>query len=228
MAFRSAQVYAVGRMRGVIFDMDGVLIDSEPIHEKVESELFRELGIKISEREHRAYQGTSSIEMWRSVVEGHGLAEDPEALALRQRSRFLRYFGEGAVAQVPGIRQILDGLSGRATKLALATSSVAAVVNDVLSATGLGSYFSVRVTGDEVLRTKPAPDIFLLAARRLGLNPDACVVVEDSENGVAAAKAAGMTCIGFRNHGSGNPELRAADHRVGSAAELEALLGTLL
>jgi beta-phosphoglucomutase len=211
-------------MEAVIFDMDGVLIDSEPTHERIEQELFEELGITLTQAEHRRYQGTGSIEMWRSIIDEHSLDAEAVNLSERQRSRFLGYLKEGAVPRVPGIAELLSHLRSRGIPIAVASSSAGPVVRRVLSHTGLDGFFGVVVSGDEVARSKPAPDIFLLAAERLALAPKRCLVVEDSENGVAAAKAAGMVCLGFRNPGSGSPPLAGADYRVESARELAAVL----
>lgn len=215
-------------MAAVIFDMDGVLIDSEPTHERIEQELFEELGIALTLAEHRRYQGTGSIEMWRSIIGEHALDAEAASLSERQRSRFLASLEEGAIPRIGGIVELVARLHGRGVPLAVASSSAGPVVRRVLSHTGLAELFRVVVSGDEVLRSKPAPEIFLLAADRLGLVPKMCLVVEDSENGVAAAKAAGMVCVGFRNPGSGSPPLAAADYRVGSTEELSAVLTDLL
>lgn len=211
-------------MAAVIFDMDGVLIDSEPTHERIEQELFEELGITLTQAEHRRYQGTGSLEMWRSIIEEHALDSEAVSLSKRHRGRFLGYLREGEVPRIPGILELLSDLRSRGIPLAVASSSTGPVVRSVLSYTGVEELFGVVVSGDEVARSKPAPDIFLLAAERLGLAPERCLVVEDSENGVAAAKAAGMACLGFRNPGSGSPALSGADYRVESAEELATVL----
>ncbi|MFP4431395.1 MAG: HAD family hydrolase [Spirochaetota bacterium] len=211
-------------MQAVIFDMDGVLIDSEPIHERIERELFDGLGITLTTAEHRRYQGTGSLEMWRSIIEEHALDAKAGSLSDRQRSRFLSYLKGGHVPRIPGILELLAHLRSRRVPLAVASSSVGPIVRSVLRHTGLEEFFGVVVSGDEVARSKPAPDIFLLAAERLGLHPRGCLVVEDSENGVAAARAAGMVCVGFRNPGSGSPALAGADYRVESTRELAAAL----
>ena len=211
-------------MQAAIFDMDGVLIDSEPIHERIEQELFDDLGITLTIAEHRRYQGTGSIEMWRSIIDEHALDAEAVSLSERQRRRFLGYLEEGAVPRIPGIVELLAHLRSRGVPLAVASSSAGPVVRSVLRHTGLRELFGVVVSADEVARSKPAPDIFLFAAERLGLHPRGCLVVEDSENGVAAAKAAGMLCLGFRNPGSGSPALAGADYRVESTRELAAAL----
>jgi HAD superfamily hydrolase (TIGR01509 family) len=215
-------------MDAVIFDMDGVLVDSEPTHERIEKEMFRELGIELAAEEHRGFQGTSSVEMWQTIVARHSLSQPAAEFGDEHRRRFLGYLSAGEVPLIEGVLDLLQELTSKGHRLALASSSVREVVQAVLDTLSLSHYFDVLTTGDEVEQSKPAPDIFLMTASRLGVTPGDCLVVEDSKNGVRAAKAAGMTCVRYDAEGSGQSSGSAADHVVTSMSELSQLLTRLL
>jgi HAD superfamily hydrolase (TIGR01509 family) len=201
-----------GAVPAVIFDMDGVIIDSEPLHFRAERRLFAELGLTIDAAEHQGFVGQTTRAMWGELRRRYGLRQPLEELVASSR-RYIRELIAAAPAGllVPGLTGCLEYLRGRGLTLLLASSSEAALIDLVLKKFGLEIYFSQRVSGDEVRRGKPAPDIFLLAAGRAGVPPADCLVVEDSAHGVQAAKAAGMACIGFRNPASGRQDLSAAD-----------------
>ncbi len=215
-------------MQAIIFDMDGVIVDSEPTHVRIETSIFRDLGISLTEAEHREFQGVTSHEIWHTLMQRYGLDLNADTLAAKQRAIFLERLAADEVPLVPGVSDIIRDLATHGSTLAVASSSVRAVVESVLSHAKVAHLFSAIACGDEVAQSKPAPDVFLLAAARLGVSPAECVVIEDSENGVAAAKAAGMHCVGFRNPSSGNPELAAADARVAGAKELSDYLSAQL
>ena len=212
----------------MIFDMDGVLIDSEPTHERIEKEMFHELGIELTAEEHRAFQGTSSVEMWQMIVARHSLVQSAAGFSDEHRRRFLGYLRAGEIPLIDGVLGLLGELRAKGHRLALASSSVRQVVAAVLETLALTDYFSVLTTGDEVEHSKPAPDIFLMTASRLGVSPGDCLVVEDSKNGVAAAKAAGMTCVWYSAADSAGPAGSVADRSVRSMEELSQLLTRLL
>ena len=147
------------------------------------------------------------------------------------------FYGQSAENIIPGIDLVVytaaihpDNPEFAAAKakgipMAVASSSSLSIIDKVLDKLALREYFTLIATGDEVPASKPAPDIFLLAAQRLGCKPEACWVIEDSYNGVTAAKAAGMHCIGFYNPHSGNQDISAADHRIEHIAEAMGILG---
>jgi HAD superfamily hydrolase (TIGR01509 family) len=204
----------------VIFDCDGVLVDSEPIVIGVLAEWMRQLGVEITDAEcRREFVGLAQDKAAQLIARRVGSAVPPDwfdALtvavdaALRDR-----------VQPVPGVVAVLDVLdvpfcaasNGRPEKVAL-----------TLGASGLAGYFAGRVfTAADVPRGKPAPDLFLLAASRMGVRPDRCVVVEDSEPGVAAARAAGMRVLQYAPVGSS--VLNGVDRAFASMTGLPSLLG---
>ncbi|ERM92035.1 phosphatase [Caldanaerobacter subterraneus subsp. yonseiensis KB-1] len=202
-------------IKAVIFDMDGVMIDSEPVHLRLERELFRELGVEITEEEHMTFVGSSSYYMWEKIKERFNLKESVEELVRRDRKRYLDHvLSTGEIIPVPGIQELVKKLFEREYKLAVASSSPIDVIELVVQKLNLKNFFDMLVSGDYVKRSKPYPDIFLYTAEKLRVKPEECVVIEDSYNGVHAAKSAGMKVIGLVNPNSGNQDLSEADFIV--------------
>ncbi len=208
-------------IKTVIFDMDGVIIDSEPVHQELEWEMYRELDLKITEDEHRNYVGTSAIDMWTMIREKHPLSKTPDELLVYGREQYWKALEKGRVPLVDGCLPLLELLSQSEFIIQVASSATRPTVDKVLAHFGIGSYFSHRIGGNEVTRSKPDPEIFLRAASQSSTPPEQCLVIEDSANGVKAAKAAGMVCIGYANPGTGNQDLSAADLVVDSLHKID-------
>jgi HAD superfamily hydrolase (TIGR01509 family) len=212
----------------IIFDMDGVIIDSEPVHQQLEIEMFQDLGLQISDEEHSSYVGTSAMDMWTLIRERHVLNKSPEELLLYGRKRYWEALDGGRVPLVEGALQLIKAVHGAGFILQVASSATRPTVDKVLEYFKLENYFVHRIGGNEVSLSKPNPEIFLKAAEQSGSHPGRCLVIEDSANGVKAAKAAGMVCIGFANPGSGSQNLSAADLVVDSLYKIDlTLVGSL-
>lgn len=190
--------------KAVIFDMDGVLIDSEPLHISVESKMLKELGILLKQEVYAKFAGTTSLSMWKTIVSEFSLDENPEDLAAENNRRFVKELSiSDQVETFDGVVEVLSSLNKKGIPVALASSSSSIIVDAVLNRFNLKHYFNAVVTGSDVQHSKPNPEIFLKAAQRLNIDPSMCIVIEDSPNGVNAALAAGMGCIGFasvKNH----------------------------
>lgn len=190
--------------RAVIFDMDGVLVDSEPLHIIVESRMLIELGIPLKNEMYGKFAGTTSLSMWKTIVNEFSLDKNPEDLAAENNRRFVKELSiSDQVQTFDGVVDVLSNLNKKGIPVALASSSSRMIVDAVLNRFNLKHYFNAVVTGSDVQHSKPNPEIFLKAAQRLNIDASMCIVVEDSPNGVNAALAAGMGCIGFaseKNH----------------------------
>jgi beta-phosphoglucomutase family hydrolase len=204
----------------VIFDMDGVIIDSEPLHMEAEQEIFRTIGISISGEKHATFVGTSSRNMWEIIIREHSLTTPIDTLMEQNKLAYRKRLAVASGAAVPGVTELIRNLHASGLKLAVASSSVPEDIETVLAMYSLRSYFTVVVSGSNVEYSKPHPEIFLKTAQLLKSEPDHCLVIEDSENGVRAAKSAGMKCIGFRNVNTGNQNLGLADKIVDSIDEI--------
>lgn len=199
-------------IKAVIFDMDGVIIDSEPKHIKFEQELFRSLGAAVNEDEHLKFVGTTSQYMWASIKRNHKLEQTVDELVKLDRDKYFEFLiNDDSLVSINGVNELVVRLKKENLKLAVASSSPIDVIEYVINKLGLIKYFDLIVTGDYVKRSKPNPDIFLYAAEKLSVKPNNCLVIEDSENGVNAAKNADMKCVGYKNLNSGNQNITRAD-----------------
>ncbi|MCL2294906.1 MAG: HAD family phosphatase [Spirochaetes bacterium] len=210
--------------QAVIFDMDGVLADTEAYHFEAEMLICEELEINISEKEVDSFVGLAIDKMWEKIKEKHN-REEPLQYFIDFDSIFrVNFFHsiaeEGGIAPIAGVKELIEGIKNQGLKTAVASSSHPDLIKIVLEASGLLHYFPFFLSGFQVKQGKPEPDIFLEAAARLGVKPEECVVIEDSYNGVTAAKKAGMKCIGFQNPSSGFQNLSAADLVIKSFSEI--------
>ncbi|SDT11199.1 haloacid dehalogenase superfamily, subfamily IA, variant 3 with third motif having DD or ED/haloacid dehalogenase superfamily, subfamily IA, variant 1 with third motif having Dx(3-4)D or Dx(3-4)E [Paenibacillaceae bacterium GAS479] len=207
-------------MKAFLFDMDGVIIDSEPLHFDVDIETVAGLGAVIDQHGLEPYVGMTNPEMWKALREQFGFKPSVAEIIELQMNRKLAVLGASAYEPIDGIRELIDTLKEQGIPMAVASSSPRVFIEAVLNKFGLLEEFGCIVSGEEVPQGKPAPDVYLEAARQLGAVPDTCVVLEDSRNGLRAAKAAGMRAIGFRNPNSGDQDLSEADWIVERISEI--------
>jgi HAD superfamily hydrolase (TIGR01509 family) len=194
----------------VIFDMDGVLLDSEPLHLRALNEVLAPLGYQATAAENQEFFGLTSEECWRVIMRRYALPGQLDDYLVQYDEAVLHALRQ-PIAPTPGVPALIASLRGQGFGLALASASKRAWVDATLSALGLADAFDLVLSGDDVARGKPSPDLFLLAARRLGVAPDRCIVIEDSPNGLIAAKRAAMVAIALRTPSNMNLSLDDAD-----------------
>ena len=209
-------------IEAVVFDLDGVLLDSEEIWDRAREELARERGGRWHDQAQRDMMGMSSTEWSRYMADVIGLPEPPEEINREVVRRLTDLYREELPA-IPGAREAVERLAAR-WPLGLASSSNRELIDLVLELLGVKHLFAATVSSEEVARGKPAPDVYLEAARRLGVDPTTAAAVEDSHNGILSAKAAGMRVIAIPNAHFPPDEgaLAAADVVLASLAELTA------
>lgn len=195
----------------IIFDMDGVLVDSEKIYMEMNRAFFRELGAEITYEEYQTFIGISATKMWTYIKEKANLLQSVEELKEQEKELKHKTLKEAELVPTPGLIGLLDMLKLNGHTLAIASSGLRKNIDLILEKLGIGKYFDLIVSGEQVVKGKPEPDIFLKAAGHFQVSPSHCIVIEDSRNGVLAAKAAGMYCIGYYNPSSGNQDLSKAD-----------------
>lgn len=209
------------KIKAVIFDLDGVIADSEPLSGKSTAMVLEKRGIRLTDEERHKAFGRRSLDIFSDVLRARGKAVTAPAVEamVQEKNAIMQRLLKGSLKTVLGSLELARSLSGRGLKLALATSSHTEKMEMEVSELGIRGLFPVIVTGSDVSRGKPDPEIFLLAARRLGVKPSECAVIEDSSFGVRAAKAAGMLAIGFASPNSPGQDLSMADAVVSDVKE---------
>jgi len=207
-------------IEAVVFDLDGVLLDSEQVWDEVREQLVKERGGRWRDQAHTEMMGMSSVEWSRYMHDELGVSDPPEEISKEVVRRLAEVYRE-RLPLIDGAVEAVERLAAR-WPLALASSSNRELIDLVLELSGLAPFFRVTVSSEEVPRGKPAPDVYLEAARGLGVPPENCAAVEDSRNGIRAAKAAGMRVIAIPNphFPPGEEALALADVTLGSLAEL--------
>jgi HAD superfamily hydrolase (TIGR01509 family) len=210
---------------GVIFDLDGVLADSEPWWNQIDAKLLAEHGVNYRGEHHRNVLGVSyqlAVEFYKTAFQISASVED----LMRRRAEIAIDFFANRVGLFPSAKTTLEQLREMTLHLALATSSVSASARPFIERTGIRSFFDVILTGDEVQRGKPDPDIYLEIAKRLGMPAEKYLVVEDALAGVAAAKAAKMRVAAIPDTRFVDPREygKEADYVLGSLSEIPALI----
>jgi HAD superfamily hydrolase (TIGR01509 family) len=184
-------------IEAVVFDLDGVLLDSEQVWDAAREQLVRDRGGRWHERAQQDMMGMSSREWSAYMHERLGLAESPDEINAEVVQRLDAIYRE-RLPLIDGAVEAVRRLAAR-WPLGLATSSNRPIIDLVLELTGLGDSFRITVSSEEVARGKPAPDVYLEAASRLDIRPGQCAAIEDSHNGIRAARAAGMTVVAIPN-----------------------------
>ena len=212
-------------IEAIIFDMDGTLVDTEPFNTEIEKRQFKLNNIDISEEEHLKYLGVASDEMWKEIAERHNLRIPVVELIEQNHIESLRYFTEiESIPVMTGLVDLLEKLQVKNYPMAVASSSAPEIIDLILNKTNLKMYFQVIVSAEQAGKSKPEPDVFLLAAEKLGIKPANCMVVEDSENGIKAAIAAGMTCVAYQGSEADPQKQKEADAVILSYAQLERII----
>lgn len=197
-------------IKAVIFDLDGVIVESENAHIKAEKQTFQKYGVQISADELHKYTGATAKVMFTELITKYKLDTTFEEM-FRQKEDILYKLLEEDAEPTKGVITLLWKLKSRKIRLAIGSSSPKKQIKYVLNKLDIAHLFDSAVGAEDIARSKPDPEVFLKAAAQLGVSPGECLVIEDSSLGVEAAKSAHMKCIGFRNPNSGNQDLSKAD-----------------
>ncbi len=207
----------------VIFDMDGVIVDTEPVHRFAYYRHFDELGISVTDEMYATFTGNSTKNVYEKIRAAFEISTDVQQLVARKRSIFYEVFEKaGAIEMIEGVRTLIQDLHARNFQLLLASSSARQTIEKVFERFGLHPYFSHITSGEEFVRSKPDPAIFVRAWELSGVRKNECIVIEDSTNGIAAAKAAGLYCVGYESKNTKHQDLSQADIVVSHFDELSA------
>lgn len=204
-----------------IFDMDGVLVDSEPMHCQIIYEVFQQLEIQFPKSYiEETLTGMSAIPMWEKIKKDALLSKSAEELLQFHRTYFYERFEEIEVTEVEGVKNVIQKLKNHGFSLALASSSSRKLIDYFTKKIHISHFFDIIMSGDDVKFSKPFPEIFTKVAQWYQADSKNFWVLEDSKNGVQAAKSAGMNCIGFKNPNSGNQDLSKSDLLIHSMNDI--------
>ena len=184
----------IGPIRAILFDLDGTLVDSEPNYMEADRLLLARYGITFTEEMKRRYVGYGNAAMMVELNEDFHLPDDP-AVLLKEKNALYMDLARRRTPLFPEMARLLPALRERAIPMAIASGSSLEVIEAIVTQVGIAEFFDLLLSSEEVARPKPAPDIFLEAARRLAVPPQAALVVEDSAHGVESALAAEMAVV---------------------------------
>lgn len=207
-------------IKGIIFDHDGVIADIEPLHAKADNAVLARYGAHVSEKENSELIGVSTLKSWELFKEMFKIPEAAQWLAEEKTNTVIRMIEQDGIEPSEGLIPLLGLLSKKGYKLAIASGQYRKVIDAVVAKLKISNYFNHIVSCEDVTNGKPAPDVFLLAARKLGLQPAECLVIEDSKPGITAAKSAGMACVALKTDSTRNHDLSIANTTVSSLSEL--------
>lgn len=212
-------------IKAIIWDMDGVIIDSETHYQRLEKEFLGRLGIFADTAVLASYMGMPFSQYFPILAEKYGSSKSIDEAALEYQS-FIEELYKDHVTLIPGVEEVFPGLSSL-YRFGLATSTTRKLADQVLLKFNLLKYFSERTHGDEVKHGKPDPEIFNLSMRKLGVSKDEAVIIEDSENGMKAGKASGAKVIGYKGHHNKDLDFSEADFVIKDLREISKIVEAL-
>ena len=201
--------------------MDGVIIDSEPLHHKAYYTMFKEVGITVSDELYESFTGQATLQVCAQLVEHFKLDQAPKQLVQIKRSIFKNLFlNDPELDLIEGVRERILDYHKTGLTLVLASSASMPTINNVFTKFYLDPYFKAKLSGADLKASKPHPEIFIKAAGASGFKKEECMVIEDSTNGIKAAHAAGIFCVGFKSPHSKNQEYHLANKVITDFSEI--------
>ena len=199
-------------LKAVLFDMDGVIVDSEPLHKKAYYMMFNDVGIDVSETLFESFTGQSTLKICKTLCDHFSLTNSPKYLVNLKRKHFKYIFeNDKDFKLIDGVLDLIKDYIRNGLVLVLASSASMVTINNIFKRFNLDKYFTAKLSGADLHASKPHPEIFIKAAKSSGFKKDECIVIEDSTNGIKAAIAAGIYCIGFDSIHSKNQDYSKAD-----------------
>ncbi|WP_035678639.1 HAD family hydrolase [Flavobacterium limnosediminis] len=209
-------------IKTVIFDMDGVIVDTEPVHKYAYFKHFDELGIQVTEEMYASFTGNSTRNVFQRIKEMFSLEHEVEDLILRKRHLFNEAFDtKPDLELIAGVHNLIKNLHENGMQLILASSASKGTIQRVFNRFDLHQYFTHKVSGEDFPKSKPDPAIFLHAASLSEAPKENCIVIEDSTSGIKASKAAEIFCIGYHSENSKHQDLSLADYIIHHFDEID-------
>lgn len=209
-------------LKAVLFDMDGVIVDTEPLHRKAYFQLFDDLEIEVSEELYTSFTGSSTKKVCNTLIENYQLSHSHEELAIVKRKYFKDYFYNDADFNLlPGVKSLIENYFENDIKLVLASSASMITIDMVFEKFDLEKYFIGKISGADLKESKPHPEIFLIAAEIAKESKENCMVIEDSTNGIIAAHSAGIFCTAYKSEHSVGQNYEKANLVISDFSEIE-------
>ena len=206
----------------VIFDMDGVIVDTEPVHHYAYVQHFKQLNIEVSPEMYASFTGNSTINIYERIKETYNLAQDVQTLVETKRNLFNDAFdSKEDLYLLDGVEDLIKDLYTNGMQLVLASSSANVTIERIFNRYNLHQYFTHKVSGEDFPKSKPHPAIFLKAAELAQTPVENCIVIEESTNGIQAAKSANIYCIGYDSFHSKLQDYSKADRVITHFNELD-------
>ena len=208
-------------LKAIIFDMDGVIVNSEPLHRKAYFNMFEEFNLNVSNRLYESFTGKSTSAICKELCEIFDLSISHEKLMFSKRKHFKTIFDNDPEFQmIDGALSLIKNYFFNNLTLILASSASMTNINRVFKKFDLDKFFKAKISGADLKESKPNPEIFIKAVKLSGFSKSECIVIEDSTNGIIAAKSAGIYCIGFNSPNSKNQNYDKADLVVSNFNEI--------
>ena len=209
-------------LKAVLFDMDGVIVDTEPLHRKAYFKTFNQLGIDVSEELYTSFTGASTKRVCETLISEFGLSQTFEEISQIKRDHFKDYFyNDDEFDLISGVKSLIEHYHDNGIKLIVASSATMTTINMVFDKFGLEKYFSGKISGADLKESKPHPEVFQLAAEMAGHHIENCMVIEDSTNGILAANRANIFCAAYRSQHSKNQDYTLANIVISDYGDLE-------
>jgi beta-phosphoglucomutase len=208
--------------KAVLFDMDGVIVDTEPLHKKAYFQMFDHFGAKVTPELYATFAGASTKKVCQTVIDTFGLSQTADELIQVKRNVFKElFYNDTEFDLIPGVRQLIEHYDEKGIKMVLASSASQVTIDMVFEKFELEKYFIGKISGADLQASKPHPEIFLLAAQMANEPVENCMVIEDSTNGITAAHRAGIFCAGFKSGHTHLQDYSLANLLVTDFQELE-------
>ena len=208
-------------IKAVLFDMDGVIVDTEPLHKKAYHLMFDDYGLAVTPELYEGFTGQSTLNICKKLVNIFDITEAPETLVKTKRKHFKYLFdNDDSLRLIEGVEDLIKDYHSNGLILVLASSASMPNINRIFERFDLDDYFVAKLSGADLKQSKPHPEIFEKAAEASGQSRDLCMVIEDSTNGIKAAKGAGIYCVGYDSKHSTNQDYSQADQVISSFKEI--------
>ena len=201
--------------------MDGVIVNSEPLHRKAYNEMFKTVGIDVSNKLYESFTGQSTFSICKTLCKSFNLKNHPQELVNLKRQYFKYIFENDAdLSLIEGVQDLIQDYYKNGLTLVLASSASMPTINNVFTRFDLDKYFTAKHSGADLKASKPHPEIFINAAKSSGYNRNKCIVIEDSTNGIKAANSANIYCIGYKSKHSKNQDYSTANKVIENFKEI--------